>query len=184
MLECPRWLLTGPHYINVPTLPDGTKVEWEHRETARETGRTVRKLYSVPILLNPADSADHNHPGEIIVCHNVEGAHMTRGDYIFVGEPTQEMEPLNDAAREITDSLRDKWLHPINTLPANGGMNADEQAFMAKMIEAFTKAVATPATDTQSVPKAEYDELKARLERLEAALAAGSAAKPIPERRL
>lgn len=170
--ECPRWRLIEPHYINVPTLPDGTRVEWEHRETARETGRTVRKLFQVPMLLDPKDAADHNHPGEIVVTHDVDGARMTRGDYIFIGEPTQGMEPLNAEAEAITASLQAKWINPIETLPVNGGMNAAESAFMAQMMAAFEKMGAA-APPTQSVPREEYDVLQARLAKLEAVIAKG-----------
>src|SRR5580704_3501087 len=115
MTEAPRWRLTNPHYLKVFALPDGTRCEWEHKETSRETGRSVRKLYPVPILLNPSDPADCNYPGEIIVAH--EGDHNLTQDIIFEGPPTQEMEPLNDAAQAISDSMRDRWLHPIDTLP-------------------------------------------------------------------
>lgn len=178
--ECPRWTLIEPHYINVPTLPDGTRVEWEHRETARGSGRTVRKLYQVPMLLDPKDAANHNHPGIIVVCHDVEGARMTRGDYIFLGNPTQGMEPLNNEAEAISASMRDQWINPVESLPANGGMTSEESTFMAKMIEAFTKAQAP----TQMVPQSEYDELKGRLAKLEAVLTAGKGAGLTAERRL
>lgn len=182
--ECPRWRLVEPHYIRVPTLPDGTRVEWEHRETARESGRTVRKLYAVPMLLDPKDPADFNHPGEIIVTHDVEGAIMARGDYIFEGDPTPGMEPLNAAAEAITARLRQRWEHPINSLPVNGGMNAEESAFMANMMAAFAKLA--PPADPQVVPRAEYDALKDRLAKIEAALLAGqsAAAASQPERRV
>ncbi len=180
--ECPRWRLIEPHYINVPVLPDGTRVEWEHRETARETGRTVRKLFAVPMLLDPKDAADHNHPGEIVVCHDTEGARMVRGDYIFTDEPTPGMEPLNEAAEAISASLRDKWINPVETLPANGGMSAGESAFMAQMMEAFAKM--QPATQMQTVPQAEYDALKERLAKLEAAIAKQGAASAPAERRV
>lgn len=176
MTEAPRWRLTSAHYLNVPELPDGTKVEWEHKETTRESGRSIRKLYAVPILLNPNDAADCNYPGEIIVTQFTEGAHILSRDYIFIGEPTQEMEPLNEAAQTITDSLRNKWINPIDTLPVNGGMNAAESAFMARMMEAFAKS-ASPTIDNTAVPKADYDELKERLAKLEAMLASGASAK-------
>src|SRR5205823_6644923 len=58
--SAPRWRLVNAHYLNVETLPDGTRVEWEHKETARETGRTVRKLYPVPMYLDPKEPADCN----------------------------------------------------------------------------------------------------------------------------
>jgi hypothetical protein len=169
--ECPRWRLIEPHYLNVPTLPDGTRVEWEHRETSRENGRTVRKLFTVPMLLDPKDPTDYNHPNEIVVCHDVEGAHMVRGDYIFAGPPTPGMEPLNDEAEAITAQHRPRWEHPIDTLPANGGMNAAESAFFQNMMAAFAKA-SPPVADNSVVSREAYDELKERLARLEAALAA------------
>jgi hypothetical protein len=174
MSNFPRWRLTQPHYLNVLALGDGTKVEWEHKETSRETGRAIRKLYPVPALLNPDDSSDYNYPGEIIVASEVEGAHNAYPrDIIFSGEPTQEMEPLNEEAEAITESLRMKWEHPINSLPANGGMNAQEQAFMENMMASFAKQIgATMQAPNATVPQAQYDELKERLAKLEAMIAA------------
>jgi hypothetical protein len=169
MTECPRWRLIGPHYLRVPELPDGTKVEWEHKETARESGRTVRKLYGVPILLDPKDPADCNYPGEIIVCHDVEGAHKYSKDLAFVGDPTQEMEPLNAEAEAITERLRERWINPIESLPANGGMNSDEEAFMAKIMAAFSKVAEAAQVPTTAVPREQYDALLARVAALEAA---------------
>lgn len=180
MSEYPRWRLTQPHYLNVLALGDGTKVEWEHKETSRETGRAIRKLYAVPALLNPDDPSDRNYPGDIIVAHEVEGArNMYPHDIIFFGEPTQEMEPLNDEAAAITESLRSKWEHPINTLPANGGMNAHEQAFMENMMKSFAQQVgATMQAPNATVPQAQYDEIKERVAKLEALLAAQAKAQP------
>lgn len=178
--ECPRWRLVEPHYIRVPTLPDGTRIEWEHRETARESGRTLRKLYAVPMHLDPKDPADYNHPGEIVVCHDVEGASMVRGDYIFEGDPTPGMEPLNAAAEALTAARRELWEHPINSLPANGGMSTDEAAFMQRMMEAFAKAAPPAAT----VPKSEYDALLERLAALEAAVTGKASASAPADRRV
>lgn len=178
MSEFPRWRLTNPHYINVEALADGTKVEWEHKETSRETGRAVRKLFPVPALLNPDDASDHNYPGEIIVARRVEGAtNPHHRDIIFIGEPTTEMEPLNPEAEEITAAQRPRWAHPIESLPANGGMTAHEQAFMEAMMKAFAQQAPAPATT--SVPVAQYDELKERLAKLEAMIASQNAA-PAP----
>lgn len=168
MSEAPRWSLRNAHYLNVEQLLDGTKIEWEHKETARESGRTVRKLFAVPMLLDPKEPADCNHPGEVIVSHRVEDARNDPRDYIFSGEPTPEMEPLNDEAQVISDSLRAKWTHPIDTLPANGGMNEREMAFFEQLMKGF----AAQAPANQSVPKEQYDELKERLAKLEATLAA------------
>ena len=151
MTEAPRWRLTAAHYLNVQVLLDGTKVEWEHKETSRESGRAVRKLFSVPMFLEPKDAADHNYTGEIIVAH-----------------ATQDMEPLNEAAETITESCRPRWIHPIDTMPMNGGMTQAESVFMQKMMEAFER-IAAPRAE----PKAdEVTELRERLARLEALLAA------------
>lgn len=173
MTECPRWRLLAPHYINVPTLPDGTRVEWEHKETNRESGRAVRKLYQVPMLLNPEDPSDCNYPGEIIVSQHAEGAHFLRQDLLFIGPPTRDMEPLNEAAEAITEQHKARWIHPIETLPANGGMNDQEKAFFENMMKSFAQQVgATQSAPNSSVPREDYDALKERLERLEAAIAA------------
>jgi hypothetical protein len=172
-MECPRWRLMAPHYINVPTLPDGTRVEWEHKETHRESGRAIRKLYAVPMLLNPEDPGDCNYPGEIVVSQEVEGAHFIRQDLLFMGPPTRDMEPMNEAAQAISDAHKARWVHPIETLPANGGMNEHEQAFMQNMMAAFAKEVGAhtnPAPNT-SVSREAYDALQDRLAKLEALIA-------------
>lgn len=173
MTEAPRWRLMGPHYLNVP----GT--EWEHNESDRLSGKAVRKLYPVPALLDPRNPNDCNRDGECIVAHTIDGLRNEHTDVIFVGNPTPDMEPVNDAAQMISDSLQAHWAHPIETLPANGGMNSEESAFMAKMMQAFAGA---GAAANVSAPNAEVDDLKARLAKLEGLLAAQ--AKPAaPERR-
>ena len=173
-MEAPRWSLRNAHYLNVEQLLDGTKIEWEHKEVNTANGRMARKLYPVPMLLDPQEPSDCNYRGEVIVAHKVEGVHNLRDDYIFHGEPTPEMEPWNAEAQAITDSLQDKWIHPINSLPVNGGMNEAEMAFMERLMKTFAGAAAQP---NQSVPQAEYDVLKERLAKLEAILAA----QPKPE---
>jgi hypothetical protein len=169
------------HYINVPTLPDGTRVEWEHKETNRESGRAVRKLYQVPMFLNPEDPGDCNYPGELIVSQQAEGAHFFRQDYLFVGPPTRDMEPLNEAAEAISDQHRARWVNPIETLPANGGMNEQEMAFMQNMMATFAKQIGAqqqPVVDNTSVPRESYDALMERLAKLEALIAAQNAKPP------
>lgn len=183
MTEAPRWRLTNPHYLKVFELPDGTRCEWEHKETARETGRTVRKLFAVPILLNPADQADCNYPGECIVTVALDGATVLQRDILFEGSPTPEMEPLNAAAQAMSDSMRHKWDHPIDTLPVNGGMNAAESAFMTQMMEAFAR-MAPPPVATTAITQAQYDELKEQVATLAAALAAKSGPTSPVERRV
>lgn len=164
-MEAPRWSLRNPHYLNVEPLADGTKIEWEHKETNTANGRMVRKLFAVPMMLDPKEPADCNYPGEIIVAHAVDDARNQPLDYIFHGEPTPEMEPMNAEAQAISDSLQSKWQHPIETLPANGGMNEREMAFMQSMMSEFAKQV-MPAAANATVSRAEYDDLKAKLEAL------------------
>lgn len=171
-MECPRWRLLAPHYINVLALPDGTRVEWEHKETNRESGRAVRKLYPVPMLLNPEDPGDHNYPGEIIVTQEADGGHLMRMDYVMTAGPTRDMEPLNEAAEAITEQHKARWVHPIETLPANGGMNPQEQAFFETMMKSFAQQVGATQVPNTSVPREAYDELKERLAKLEALIAA------------
>ena len=178
-MECPRWRLLAPHYINVPTLPDGTRVEWEHKETNRDSGRAVRKLYPVPMLLNPEDPGDCNYPGEIIVSQHAEGAHFLRQDLLFEGPPTRDMEPLNAEAEAITEQHKARWVHPIETLPANGGMNSQEIVFMQTMMTEFAKQVGgSMPQGNQSVPREDYDALKERLAKLEAIIIAQNNPKP------
>jgi len=182
MSEAPRWRLINEHYLNVPELPDGTRVEWEHKETARETGRSVRKLFPVPMLLDPRSPSDCNYPGELIVAHTaIEGETNYHQDYLFRGDPTPDMEPLNDAAHTISNALRDKWEHPIESLAPNGAMSGAESAFMAKMMEAFAK-IAPPQVPNTSVSREEYDALRKQLDEMKALLAPKAPA-PATERR-
>lgn len=180
MLEAPRWRLMAPHYLNILTYPDGTRIEWEHKETNALNGRAVRKLFSVPLLLNNEDSGDYNYPGEIIVAQAVEGARNQPQDYIFTGAPTRDMEPLNEAAEAESDKHRARWTNPIETLPANGGMNVEERNFMTTMMAEFAKQIgaAQPSVDNTSVPREQYDELKDRVAKLEAMILAQNNPKP------
>lgn len=183
-MNCPRWRLINAHYLTIPYLPDGTKVEWEHKENSKATGRTVRKLFAVPLLVDPNDPADHNHPGEIIVSHDVDGAHHDRRDLIFIGDPTPDMECLNPEAEEITAAIRHKWEHPIDTLPVNGGMSQHEQAFMKTLMEQFAQQVgATAPQGNATVSREDYDNMKERVAKLEALILAQNKAPPTVERR-
>lgn len=155
-----RWKLMQPHYLNVLRLADGTEGEWVHEETNRTTGRMARKTYKVPCLLDTNNPQDYNDPEGIIVCFPDKGE---RNDIAFVGNPTPDMEPLDDEAEEITASMRDKWDHPIDSLPANGGMNDKEMAFMERMMKMMGGGQA-PAN--AAVPNAEVEALKAQVAKL------------------
>lgn len=95
-----RWKLTQKHYLSVP----GT--EFEYKEMSA-TGRQVRKIYPVPMYLDPEDKFDCNYPGEIIVAHG-DGKHESK-DIIFTGPPTLDMTPLDEEAQEISAQMSGAW---------------------------------------------------------------------------
>lgn len=109
-----RWRLTAPHYLNVP----GT--QWEYKEVDRTTGKPMRKVFEVPMLLDPNQPSDWNYRygqdnGEIIVCQGKGEP----ADIIFIGEPTPDMMPMDDEAKAISAGFAKKWKHPIETLPGS-----------------------------------------------------------------
>lgn len=105
-----RWMLKDAHYLQVA----GT--EWEYRETNRETGRQARKVYEVPLHLDPRNNADWNYPNdEAIIVSNKYDPKYPR-DHVFRGTPTPDMEPLDDEAQAISDAERKNWIHPIESL--------------------------------------------------------------------
>ena len=155
-----RWKLMQPHYLNILRLPDGTEGEWVKEETNRTTGRMARHTYKVPVLLDTNNPQDFNDADGIIVCLEGKGE---RNDITFFGNPTPDMEPLDEEAEEITAAAREKWDHPIDSLPANGGMNDKEMAFMERMMKAF--GANQPVANT-AVPNAEVEALKAQVAEL------------------
>lgn len=116
-----RWRLTQPHYLNVPDC------FWEEKETDRMTQKQKRVNHPVPMHLDPNNEADWNYKngayfdgfqqkwedGGIIVCH--EGKGQPR-DIVFFGNPTPDMLPLDDEAKEI--SAKFDWKDPINEFDA------------------------------------------------------------------
>lgn len=165
-----RWRLVNAHYLNVP----GT--EWEYKEQDRTSGKQARKVFAVPAFLDPRDAADHNYPGEIVVCH--EGKGQGR-DITFLGEPTPEMEPMDDEAEAISKSCSHKWVHPIESLPGQGysqSLLSSLEAMLAAKVAGEPKAVAN-----QSVDPNEFAAMKEQLATLmaqNAELLAAQAAKP------
>lgn len=169
-----RWRLMTPHYLNIIDPDSGEPTEWVYAETDRTTGKARRKVYHVPQLLDPKDPTQLNFGDDIVVCQEGKGEPK---DIIFFGEPTPDMEPMDEEAETISASLQAKWLHPIDTLPINGGMNEQEQKFMEQMMKAFGGAAAQQNT---SVSQAQYDELKRELEAMKALMQGNSSASPLP----
>lgn len=172
-----RWRLLNPHYLNILDPDTDKPTEWMYQETDRTAGKARRKIYNVPQLLDPKDPTLHNDGEDIVVCREGKGE---RKDIVFFGDPTPDMEPLDEEAETISAALQSKWIHPIDTLPANGGMNDQEQAFMKQMMAAFAQATPQPNT---SVTQAQYDELKREMEALKAAMAGTTTASQLPAER-
>lgn len=107
-----RWKLTASHYLSVK----GT--QWEQIEVDRMTGKQIRKQYEVPLQLDIDDTSLWNgnilrNPrgevlgGDIVVAY-ADGAHEP-ADYLFRGDPTPDMFPLDDEARKISSKFEAKW---------------------------------------------------------------------------
>lgn len=140
-----RFRLTAKHYLNV-TIP-GRKIIWRYEEVSRD-GIANQNEFPVPLYLDPDDQRWHNAPGEIIVATAASKEHPR--DYILHGEPTIDMEPLDDEAQALRESLMPKWTNPIETLPAQG-LSASEQAFMDMMVKTMGQLVPSPAADIKAL---------------------------------
>lgn len=169
-----RWKLTAPHYLPI----EGT--EWIHEETSRDTGKRLRKVFAVPLHLDPENPSDQNdrENGWVIVANEFDRAHPR--DYIFIGPPTPDMEPLNDEAEAITEAAKKNWVHPIDSLPGQGygqSLLAEFEKQLAQAIAnaggAIPKAVSLAPADTDRLARIEEQlaQLMARNAELEAALA-------------
>lgn len=163
-----RWRLMTPHYLNILDPDTGEATEWVYAETDRTSGKARRKVYHVPQLLDPKDTSLHNFGEDIVVCQEGKGEPR---DIIFFGEPTPDMEPMDEEAQAISDSLRSKWIHPVDTLPANGGMSANEQAFMDSMMKAFAAQVGPAISPNVSATDERFAAMEKTIADLQARLA-------------
>lgn len=141
-----RWRLLNAHYLKVPGN------EWEYKETDRSNGRQIRRAFDVPQFLNPYDPQDWNYKsspdeGEIIVT-NQEDSDYTK-DYVFLGDPTPDMEPIDDEAKAISASFANQWKHPIESLSGNYSQSLID-GFQAEMAKTATK----PAEDMKELTAA------------------------------
>jgi hypothetical protein len=122
-----RLRLTAAHYLNVPG------VEWHQEETSQQTGERIRKSYPVPKHLDPNDPKHltDRENGWIVVSTKFDPAHPR--DVIFVGDPTPDMEPLDQEAEALIEARRPNWIHPIDSLPGQG--------FAESLIASFEKQI-------------------------------------------
>ena len=173
-----RWRLMAKHYINATR--HGEKTQWMREETNRDTGRVARTLFNVPTYLDPDDPRDQNYPGEIIVAYE-KGARPQ--DLVFTGEPTPDMEPVDEEAQKISDDTRPKWKHPIDSLSPTGGNYSEALlALLSKQLEEAANKSGPPAraVDEAAFKKMQED-LKALMEsnaKMQAQLALRPGAKP------
>ena len=110
-----RWKLMTSHYLHV----DGE--EWEYTENDRVSGRPRRIKFKVPRLLDINDptcwtnkwGSQGNEDGEIIVCYSGKG---DSHDIVFYGDPTPDMVPVDDEAKEISAGLAARWNYKPDAL--------------------------------------------------------------------
>lgn len=149
-----RWKLTAGHYLPVPGN------EWEQKETDQMTGKQARKVYIVPQYLDPKDKADQNYPADDMIVVALQGtAHQPR-DIIFTGDPTPDMEPLDDEATAISAKRKPFWSHPIDDLPGSGISYAE-----SRMLE-FQGQIAALEAKMPTRPPEQASKLEAEVARL------------------
>jgi len=155
-----RWKLTAAHYLSVP----GTK--YRHRETDSTTGEEAEQDFLVPRHLDPKDPPIQSRrlSNGIIYVH--QGSGKVNGDFTFEGPPTPDMEPMDDEAREISESYADQWKHPIESL---GGEDYGT-AVVLRQLEVMMREVLAGrpggAVSTGGVSTEDFNALKAQVEAL------------------
>jgi len=78
-------------------------------------------MYAVPALLDPnqpgnSQERPNDGAGGYTVCYEGRGQ---PNDYVFAGDPTPDMEPIDDEAKVISASRKEFWKHPIEDLPVS-----------------------------------------------------------------
>ena len=151
-----RWRLTAKHYINATR--HGERTQWMREETNRDTGRVNRMLFDVPVYLDPDDPRDQNYPGEIIVAYE-KGAQPR--DLILSGEPTPDMEPVDEEAQKISDATRPKWKHPIDSLSPTGGNYSEALlTLLTKQLEEAARKSGAPARASGAIDEAAFKKMQ------------------------
>lgn len=171
-----RWKLMTPHYLNVKEL-DGEPVEFVYMEQDLTTMRNRRKSFKVPLLLDPKDASYINDSSYGIVVS--DGNNPGPRDYIFSGDPTPDMEPIDDDARTISDKFRDKWINPIDNLPSNGDYSQSLLGVFERQLEAMARnSTPIPPTSVAGVSAEDFIKLQEQVALLAARNAELEAAKP------
>lgn len=160
-----RFKLRGPHYLNC--LVNGEKVQWEQEEVDQQTQKKLRKRYDVPLMLHPDDPSDWNYitigpqgkavSGEIIVTTKEDPAFPR--DIVFKGDPTPDMDPLDQDAIDLINMTKHKWIHPIESLSGTFG---------ERIADGFQQQIAALQSQIGAGPLQVIEEMKKRLDALEA----------------
>lgn len=137
-----RWKLMTSHYLNVPDE------EWEYTENDRATGRPLRRKFKVPRLLDINDpgcwtskwGTQSNEEGEIIVC--LEGRGEPK-DIVFTGDPTPDMEPMDDEAKAISLTYAGRWKILPESISGGYSQSLIDQ-FQIEMAETQSKPAEVP----------------------------------------
>lgn len=153
-----RWKPTKQHYVHAEQF--GQPTEWERQETNQQTGRMFRKVYKVPLYIDPEDPVMVNkHEGFCVMAH--KGSEHP-GDIVFFGPPTMDMEPLDDEAQSISDAERHKWVDPITSLPLTIGEDAGRTILQSleNQIAVFGGATVQQALTLRGASNTELEDMK------------------------
>lgn len=168
-LQPPVWRLRADHYLN--TDPQAFFVQ---RVADEQTGEQVEHRYPVPRLLQLADpKAANDGAGGILVSTDKAAKLINARMWIFLGPPTADMEPQNEAAQAITDVHSAKWLKPFEELSATGGHSGNfakdlEVALAAVLSAAQGKAtsIGTQEPDVVAVMQKKMEEMAEQIAKL------------------
>lgn len=155
-----RWALKAKHYLTVEDC------EYEYTETERSTGKARKLKFKVPRFLDPDDPNDINYPPDVIVCYSGKG--LPR-DIVFFGEPTPDMEPLDEEAVAISKKLEPKWINPMGeqALPATGSYSDAMLANFERALNDMINRIGIPkAVPNVAVPDDILAKLQAQMEEL------------------
>lgn len=176
-----RWRVLTPHYILAEQF--GEPTEWVREETNRDTGRAFRKTYKVPLYIDPNEAFYARVPSGMCVVA-LPGSERP-GDIVFHGEPTPDMEPLDDEAAAISERQRHLWKSPIDNLPINIGEDFNAlltQTLEKSLSEAMRNATAPPQQAQAVAPSSEVAELRKLVEQLQQQIVGQANAAPVVDK--
>lgn len=172
-----RWRLTAKHYLTI----EGTK--YRREETDRETGEMAVSELPVDRFLDPENPKDCRSSEGCVVFQKDSKGKPSRGDWVFTGTPTPDMEPLDDEAEAITEACRSSWVNPMVELP-EGANYADAigDALEKALTAAFAKGAPIAPQSVGGVSREDFDKLQEQVAALMARNAELEATKPTQRR--